>query len=148
MAHSTLRAIASILVGISLAAAAAQPEVSHDAIEISLGETAYVQLSSSTPTGRPVPAIRVADPNRDYYVIKLTFEAGEGGAMHRLKVRNGYDQQVYFSTSCAQPDTSSGSVRLSLMAGAPPGREASIQISPSTTRLSLCDFTVATPPIP
>ena len=145
MAHSTRSAIASFLVGLSLATSAAQPAPKRDTIEISLGETTYVQLSSSTPTGRPVRAIQVQDPNRDYYVIKFTFEAGPDGARHYLNVRNGYDEQVFFSQACSQSSTSDGSI--SLMAGAPPGREVRIQISPSTTKLSLCDFTVAAPSI-
>ena len=145
MAYSAKHVAAAFLAGVALATSAGEPNVNHDAIEVSLGETAYLQLTSNTPTVTPIAAVRVQDPKRDYLVIKVTFEAGDTGTRHNLVVRNGYDQSVFFATECQQSTTSDRSDHV--RKGVPPGVEVRMEIPPSTTKISLCDFTLAFPPI-
>lgn len=116
-----------------------------EAMEVSLGETIYLQVMSTTPTGMPVAAIRVANPNRDHSVITVAFEAGADGAKHLLKVRNGYDRLIYFATGCAGPAGTGQPGRL--LIGAPPEGEAKLELPSSTAKISLCDFTFPFPTI-
>lgn len=110
-----------------------------DAMEISLGETAYVRLVTSTSTGRPA-AVRVQTPNRDYPVIKVTFEAADGDSMPQLKVQNGYDQLVLFATSCPQVATADRPHHEIMRI--PAGDESKVELPSSSARISMCDFTI------
>lgn len=134
-----------ILLSTALVVAAGQPEPANSSIELSLGETAYVHLTSATPTGRPVAAIRVGNPNRDHSIVKVTFEADVDSGKHRLRVRNGYENPVFLATLCPRPADVILPQRV--LIGAPPGRETIVEVPLSITRLSLCDFTVSIGPV-
>jgi hypothetical protein len=141
----TQRTLCVFLLWAASVASAAESETASPFIELSLGETAYVHLMSSTPTGRPVAAMRVDNPNRNYSIVKLTFETGENGGKHRLRVNNGYDHPIFFATMC--PRSADLLPPRHVLVGAAPGREASVEVPLSITKLSLCDFIVSLGPV-
>lgn len=144
------RAPAILLAGYSLVISAAEPGAYVDTIETSVGEISYFQLTSSLPTGKPTPAVRVQDTNRDYSVVKVTFEAGEAGAKNRLKIRNGYDIAIYFAmnegcVNLIDPASGQPDKRDHLLLGVPPGVEVTMEIPVSKSRILMCEFTVPFP---
>src|SRR5688572_8180553 len=126
MVKLTQRVVAALPIGVTLVAISGEPQTSSGTMELGLGETAFVHLTSTAPTGKPVAAIRVKNPNREYQILKVTFEVDDASGKNQLKVRNGYDQLVFFFTSCQESQRSDRPQRL--MIGAPPGGEAKVDM--------------------
>jgi hypothetical protein len=146
MRSAAFCALSLLLTGSCLVTLAAEPEPDPGVIETLLGQTSWFQFVSSTPTGRPEPVVRVQNPNRDYLVVKVTFEAGEVGGKNRIRVRNGYDEAVMFKMDdgcrhLTDPKSETPDAA-HLMIGVRPAGEFSWEAPVSVGKIVMCDFTL------
>lgn len=131
-------------------ASAAEPDLKAGAIETRLGETTYIQLTDTTPSGRPSATVRVQNPNRDYSVIRIVFDIASTGTKNRLRVRNGYDHAIYFAmgNACEKAIDSppgQGQKFVYRLVGALPGEEMTMEVQDPKHTVIMCDFTVPVP---
>lgn len=134
MMPSLTRVLAVLLIAATSEFSAAESTTNARSVEISPGETVFFQLTNSL-SFEIGPIARVDNPNRDYSLVKATFEVDGNGAA-KLKLRNGYDETLSFQMyeACASPGTSG------VMATLRPGVEAVWTIQAPTKTIVLCNF--------
>ncbi len=128
-------------------AVAGQQGATIGSIEIPTGQTAYLQLTSTVATGKPTSGVRVQNPGREHSVVRVTYEVGVDGAANRLRIRNGYDTIVFFKLNdgCSAgtgPAAGIGGKEFALT-GVRPGSETTMELPASTSKVVMCEFTVA-----
>jgi hypothetical protein len=134
MMPSPTRVLAVLLLAATSELSAAESTANTRSIEISPGETVFLQLTNSL-SFEVGPIVRVDNPNRDYSLVKATFEVDGDGA-GKLKLRNGYDETLSFqmNEACASAGTSGVLTTLR------PGVEAVLPIGAPAKKIVVCNF--------
>lgn len=132
--NANLEAVALLLACAAITASATESPAA--VLEVPAGTTVYFQLADSTP-GKPGPVIRVEQPNRDYGLVKASFEVAVDGT-GKLTIRNGYEDTVALALNEGCPPQPKPHVLLLVR----PGIEVPVTVASSTRKVVLCEISL------